>query len=617
MCDAPHGELSLTLPPGLSASSHRRRLRPETALAMMETVEGTDIDPEEFNVPGQWYVSKKKGKAAPLENNEARQMERQAERDIERQRAADKRAGRKIAAKSVERQAARIPDGAEKIIMRPRGGLVRLLKYGSAYLADAILCAAGVSLDAAGEDVFSMNSKQHTILVATINAERKRKYADLKLLMFEGEKIEVTTYVAMPEDCGKGVVHEVPLTYSDADILQRLRTYGNPPVLGVRRLGKTSRTVLILFEDKEVPRWVRLTPMAQRCVIYRKKYEVCIACGRLGHRDDVCPDPAKVKCRGCGMEQPPQGHSCEPKCQLCGKGHSLGDRKCRELYRVPYEVKKKQWERKINMRQQQQLQKQQPAGETAEGTPRGRSKERRDHEDFCATTDSFPRLEETTEQQHGRSSSHTRGRSGSRPRERSSSRDPAQPWPRKRSQSKDQNSVSFGSGVSQANDKQAEEIDKLRKEVGALKEVIEKLTQELHRPKLQARTGSPSPQNVQPKLVSKPIPPAPAAAHPAQPAAPEEEKMIVESARPPPMKRKGEDVDPLVALEKRLEAKIDAKFDSFMAQIMGAIRQTQSQINGLTGEAQKHRAELVAIGEWQLKAEENFDQLQHGQRRTK
>ncbi|KAH6928095.1 hypothetical protein HPB50_011830 [Hyalomma asiaticum] len=402
--DAPHGELSLTLWHGLSASSHRRRLRLETALAMMETVEGTDIDPEEFNVPGQWYVSKKRGKAAPLEN-EARQMERH----MERQRAAEKRKGRKIAAESVEKQTARIADGAEKIIMRPRGSLVRLLKYG----------------DAAGEDVFSMNSKQHTILVATINAERNRKYADLKLLMFEGEKIQMTTYVAMPEDCGKGVAHEAPLTYSDADILQRLRTYGNPPVLGVRRLGKASRAVLILFEEKEVPRWVRLTPMAQRCVIHRKKYEVGIACGRREHRDDVCPDPGKVKCRGCGMEQPPQGHSCEPKCQLCGKGHPLGDRKCREIYRVPYEVKKKQWERKIKMRQQQRLQKQQPAGETAEKTPRGRSKERRSHEDFCAATDSFPRLEETTgrQQQHGRSSSRTRGRSGSRPRERSSSRD--------------------------------------------------------------------------------------------------------------------------------------------------------------------------------------------------
>ncbi|KAH6932537.1 hypothetical protein HPB50_007176 [Hyalomma asiaticum] len=36
---------------------------------------------------------------------------------------------------------------------------------------------------------FSMNTKRRTILVATINAERKRKYADLKLLMFEEGKL--------------------------------------------------------------------------------------------------------------------------------------------------------------------------------------------------------------------------------------------------------------------------------------------------------------------------------------------------------------------------------------------------------------------------------------------
>ncbi|KAL1445290.1 hypothetical protein MTO96_029258 [Rhipicephalus appendiculatus] len=329
--------------------------------------------------------------------------------------------------------------------MRPRGGLVRLLKYGSAYLADVILSAAGVSPDSAGEDVITMNSKQHTILVATVSAERKRKYADLKLLVFEGEKGRndyVRRYAGGLRERRRA--REVPLTFSDAEILKRLQTYGNPPVLGVRRLGKTSRTVLILFEDKEVPRWVRLTPVAQRCVIYRKKYEVCITCGRLGHRDDVCPDPANVKRRGCGMEQPPQDHSCEPKCQLCGKGHPLGDKKCKELYRVPYEVKKKQWERKI-MQQQQQLQRQQEAEETAEVNPRSRSKERHGNKDFRARNDSFPRLAETTEgqQQRGRSSSRTGGRSGSRPRERTSSRGPAHPGTSKRSQSSDQNSPAW------------------------------------------------------------------------------------------------------------------------------------------------------------------------------
>ncbi|CAN7977648.1 unnamed protein product, partial [Ixodes persulcatus] len=454
---------------------------------MIETVEGTEIDPEELNVPGQWYVSKKKGKAAPLVDNEARHMERQ--------RAAEKLAGRKMAAKSVERQFARVPDGADKIVMRPHGGLIRMMKYGSAYLADVILRAAGVSPDAAGEDVILMNVKQHSILVATVSAERKREYADLKLIMFEGEKIEMTTYIAMPEDCGKGVVHEVPLSFSDEDILKRLQIYGNPPVLGVRRLGRESRTVLILFEDKEVPRWVRLTPVAQRCVLYRKKYEVCNTCGRLGHREDVCPDPGNVKCRGCGMEKPPQNHLCESKCQLCGRGHPLGDKKCRELYRVPYEVKKKKWERKMNMQQHQQLQKKEQAGAAADGNLRGRSKDRRGNEDFRARNDSFPRLEKTTggKQQRNRSSSRTRAHSGSRPRGRSSSRVPANAWTKKRSPSRDRKGVSFGSQASQTKNKKDEEIDKLRKEIGELKEVVNKLTRELQKPKLQECMGSPSP----------------------------------------------------------------------------------------------------------------------------
>ncbi|KAL1472701.1 hypothetical protein MTO96_039162 [Rhipicephalus appendiculatus] len=79
------------------------------------------------------------------------------------------------------------------------------------------------------------------------------------------------------------------------------------------------------------------------------------------------------------------------------------------MYRAPYEVKKRQWERKI-MLQQQRLQKQE-AEETAESNPRGRSKERHGNEDFRARNDSFPRLEETTEgqQQRGQWSSCTGG----------------------------------------------------------------------------------------------------------------------------------------------------------------------------------------------------------------
>ncbi|KAH7935598.1 hypothetical protein HPB52_010337 [Rhipicephalus sanguineus] len=43
---------------------------------------------------------------------------------------------------------------------------------------------------------------------------------------------------------------------------------------------------------------------------------------------------------------PPHEHLCDPKCQLCGKGHVTGDRKCKAKYKIPYLVKRRQWERR-------------------------------------------------------------------------------------------------------------------------------------------------------------------------------------------------------------------------------------------------------------------------------
>ncbi|KAH8032061.1 hypothetical protein HPB51_022809 [Rhipicephalus microplus] len=80
-----------------------------------------------------------------------------------------------------------------------------------------------------------------------------------------------------------------------------------------------------------------------KCVLYKKRYEVCYRCGQLGHRSDVRIID-HVRCRGCGMTAPPKDHACEPKCKLCGKGHMTDDRKCKEAFRTPYTIKKRQWE---------------------------------------------------------------------------------------------------------------------------------------------------------------------------------------------------------------------------------------------------------------------------------
>lgn len=118
----------------------------------------------------------------------------------------------------------------------------------------------------------------------------------------------------------------------------------NPGVLMAKRMGNTTN-VIILFDGHYVPNYVKYGCVLAKCVLYRKRIDMCYQCGRLGHRADVCPNPNDKVCRGCGSENPTQDHECEAKCKLCGKNHPTADRKCEARYKLPYLVKKRRWER--------------------------------------------------------------------------------------------------------------------------------------------------------------------------------------------------------------------------------------------------------------------------------
>ncbi|KAH9377532.1 hypothetical protein HPB48_013043 [Haemaphysalis longicornis] len=159
-------------------------------------------------------------------------------------------------------------------------------------------------------------------------------------------------YTTSPEDSVKGVIHNVPSYDSAEDIARSLIYSRNPTALHARRMGKTN-SVIIAFAGTKVPYFVYYRGAEYRCFLHKKKHEVCAACGKVGHRMDVCPYPDKSFCGACGLANPMEEHECVVKCALCGKGHPTGDKKCKQRYKTPYVLRQREW-----LRQQQGLQRQ-------------------------------------------------------------------------------------------------------------------------------------------------------------------------------------------------------------------------------------------------------------------
>ncbi|KAL1485084.1 hypothetical protein MTO96_010468 [Rhipicephalus appendiculatus] len=223
--------------------------------------------------------------------------------------------------------------------MRPRNGLNLRTACGVA-LDETIRRTAGINAD---ETItICPNYIQNILVASTPDEETAGKLAKIRSIKMGDKEHEVSAYVSAPEEMVKGIIRDVPLSYTQDQLSRALITTRNPNLAYAKRLGNTA-TVILLYEGNRVPTWVYFNSIMIRVALYRKQLDFCRECGRLGHRADVCPRPEVKLCLICGMKNPSAEHKCSPKCKICGEAHPTADRVCKAKYKVPYVVKTRRW----------------------------------------------------------------------------------------------------------------------------------------------------------------------------------------------------------------------------------------------------------------------------------
>ncbi|KAL1467866.1 hypothetical protein MTO96_041862 [Rhipicephalus appendiculatus] len=236
-----------------------------------------------------------------------------------------------------------LPRENYRIIVTPRGGL-NVKNVSEIKVVHVLSSAAQLPPAEITNDIVCSNVMQNIFFVSTPEEKNARAYSKVELITVGGANYEVGFYLAAPDNTCKEAVKGVDLDFNEEEITGMIVHPRSPRALEVKRIRNTTM-VVVLFDGLKVPNYVVCGPSMLRCTLYRRQTDVCYACGRLGHRADVCPTPENTICRGCGIEFPTDDHFCTPDCALCGGPHPTADRSCKQRFHMPYIVRRRRRER--------------------------------------------------------------------------------------------------------------------------------------------------------------------------------------------------------------------------------------------------------------------------------
>ncbi|KAH7945077.1 hypothetical protein HPB49_006168 [Dermacentor silvarum] len=140
----------------------------------------------------------------------------------------------------------------------------------------------------------------------------------------------------------RGIICNIPLKYTQDQLMHALVNSRNPSLTYAKRLGSTTAAIL-LYEGNRVPTLTYFKSIMIRVSLYPKQIDRCKECGRLSDQPDVCPRPEIKLCPTCGLKNPGSEHERTPKCRICREAHPTADRMCKAKYKLSHIVKQRKW----------------------------------------------------------------------------------------------------------------------------------------------------------------------------------------------------------------------------------------------------------------------------------
>ncbi|KAH6932591.1 hypothetical protein HPB50_008012 [Hyalomma asiaticum] len=208
----------------------------------------------------------------------------------------------------------------QTVILR-LGAKLNLAKYPAYQVTNTISVAA------------ELTASENLVAATSGRESATQKLAGLRSLTLNGERHDVTAYVAAEAHHARCVVHGLPKDVPDDQLLSII-SIEDRQILAARRIGQ-SEAILLTVKGATIPKEVKVGLWLTKTQPFRPRAVQCTICLTIGHRADVCPTAHEFTCcEKCGQQFPagqqPErtAHECELKCFNCEGPHAARDPRC-------------------------------------------------------------------------------------------------------------------------------------------------------------------------------------------------------------------------------------------------------------------------------------------------